>query len=576
MPAKGGAFGAALAALLAGALALPALAAKDDLDLVSRATGGAAGDADSLTPVISADGRHVTFYGGADNLSGDDDSAFSNVFVRDMVSGTTTLVSRATGAAGAGGTANSSDPVISGDGRLVAFDSAADNLDPDAADDPRNVFVRDVVSGTTTLVSRASTSAGGAPGDDSSSSAAIADGGRDVAFFSRAANLVAGDANGVGDVFVRDLVSGTTTLVSRASTATGAPGDASSFVPSISADGRQVAFVSAADNLVLEDDKAVSDVFVRDLLANTTTLVSRASGPAGAPGDRDSDSNLAISADGRHVAFRSSADNLSAEDAVAVSDVFVRDLLAGTTTLVSRATGAAGAGGDGDSSVPSISADGRYVAFASDADNLSAGDRKDVTNLFVRDLVAATTTLVTRAAGPAGAGADGTSFFPSISADGSFVAFQSAAGNLSAEDVDPVVDVFRREVLGTPRAAAAAPTPGPPPPADRRARCAGRQATIVGTARRDVIRGTRRRDVIAALAGNDLVRGLGGNDLICLGAGADRALGGPGADRILGGPGRDVLLGGPGRDRLLGQAGRDRALGGAGRDICPAEVRAGC
>ncbi len=569
--------GVALAVALTGALALPALAAKDDVDLVSRATGGTAADAGSSVPAISADGRFVAFTSGADNLSAEDDNMFVNVFVRDLQAGATTLVSRVPGPAGAGanGDSGSSDPVISADGRLVAFSSSAANLSGEDADPGVDIFVRDLQANTTTLVSRVS-GVGGAGADAGAFDPAISADGLVVAFHSGANNLSTEDDDTQVNIFARDLGANTTTLVSRADGPAGAGGDDSSFEPVISRDGRLVAFQSGADNLSLAAVTTVVNVFARDLQANTTTLVSRASGPAGAGGDGSS-SDAAISADGRIVGFESMADNLSLDDDNAVTSVFVRDLGANTTALVSRAPGAGGAAADAGSIFPAISAAGRFVAFGSDGDNLSAEDNNGVFNLFVRDLVAGTTTLVSRASGPAGAGADAGSFFPAISGEGRFVAFASDADNLSPDAGTGLRNVFRRDVLGPP------PSPPPPPavitgapPTPVALRCAGQRATIVGTARRDVIRGTRRRDVIAALAGNDLVRGLGGNDLICLGAGADRALGGPGADRILGGPGRDVLLGGPGRDRLLGQAGRDRALGGAGRDICPAEVRAGC
>ena len=112
----------------------------------------------------------------------------------------------------------------------------------------------------------------------------------------------------------------------------------------------------------------------------------------------------------------------------------------------------------------------------------------------------------------------------------------------------------------------AQPGGGPGPATPAAVRCAGKRATIVGTARRDVLRGTRKADVIAALGGNDTIRGLAGDDVVCAGAGHDVVDGGAGRDRLDGGPGRDRLLGGAGRDRLLGGAGRDRLLGGPGRD----------
>ena len=206
---------------------------------------------------------------------------------------------------------------------------------------------------------------------------------------------------------------------------------------------------------------------MRDLVADTTTLVSRVTGPTGAAGDGASN-DPSISADGRYVAFKSASANLSGEDIDPVEDMFVRDRVAGTTTLVSRATGPAGAAGDADSEQPSISADGRYVSFMSAATTLSTEDADPVVDIFVRDLVAATTTLVSRAAGPAGAGGDADSRFAAISADGRYVAFPSDADNLSAEDDDAVGDIFRRDVLGVPGGPAPAGPVASPGPARAR------------------------------------------------------------------------------------------------------------
>ncbi len=569
------------AALAAGALlALPALASDDDLDLVSRATGGAAADDESGSPRISADGRRVVFSSDADNLAGDDQNAARNVFVRDLLTGTTTFVNRGDGAAGtapASGTSSGFAP--SADGGRVAFEGPA-TLDEPMAPALGNIFVRDVAAGTTTLVSRAP-GATGARGDGSSFQPAISADGRLVAFESGADNLSGDDASGVVNVFVRDVVAGTTELVSRRPGPGGLGGDAQSGSPSISADGRVVVFISSAANLSADDANGLQDVYARDLVTGLTTLVSRADGAGGAVGDGVS-GTPSISADGRHVLFNSTSDNLSAQDDDSVGDVFVRDLQAGTTRLVSRATGPAGAGGDGESAWGGLSADGRLAVFRSSAGNLSAEDVDGgVVDVFVRDLVLGTTTLASRSPGASGAAGDASSNFPVISADGRRVAFSSDADNLSADDLNGVTNVFARS-LPAPAPPPGAGVPAPPPvapPVGRPAavvRCAGVRATIVGTSRRDVIRGTARSDVIAALGGNDTVRGLAGDDLICLGAGNDAGDGGAGADRVLGQAGRDLLIGGPGTDRLLGLGGRDTARGGLGRDVCSVEVRASC
>src|SRR4029079_1229959 len=166
---------------------------------------------------------------------------------------------------------------------------------------------------------------------------------------------------------------GDTTLVSRASGTTGATGDGLSQFPAISGDGRLVAFASLSSNLTPDDRDRQGDIFVRDVVANTTILVSRASGTAGVKGNGHSD-DAAISGNGSRVAFASRASNLSGSDRDRTPDVFVRDLRSETTMLVSRAGGRAGPKGNARASQPAISADGRFVAFVSRASNLTSAD----------------------------------------------------------------------------------------------------------------------------------------------------------------------------------------------------------
>jgi Ca2+-binding RTX toxin-like protein len=315
-----------------------------------------------------------------------------------------------------------------------------------------------------------------------------------------------------------------------------------------------------------------------------------------------------ISADGRRVAFASTATNLSGDADDTVTNVYLRDLTSGTTTLISRASGPAGAPTSLDAQFPSISGDGRFVAFASAGPELSTEDNDGgVSDVFVRDTLTNATALASRAPGPNGPGGGDASFSPSLSGDGRYVAFESDAGNL-APGANDVANIFRRD-LGPPSSPGAGAgggggaAGGSRGPGGRTARCAGLRATRVGTRQRDVIRGTAKRDVIVTLGGNDVVSGRGGNDVICLGAGKDRATGGagndhvlgeggadvlngaagsdrleggPGADRLGGGAGRDLLLGGAGADRLLGAGGKDVARGGAGVDVCRTEARRAC
>ena len=438
--------------------------------------------------------------------------------MRDVLTGGLTLASRAPGLDGAGADGPSTAPTLSANGRFVAFQSQADNLQAADSDAVQNVFRRDLQAGAVTLVSRDGLLGAGAVAD-SFVSAVSADG-RFVAFTSGADNLSAQDDDAFENAFVRDLDTGEVTLVSRATGADGAPANDVSTEVSLSADGRVAAFSSRADNLSADDDDALTNVFVRDLRTGALTLASRATGATGAAADRSSVAP-SLSGDGRTVAFQSLASNLSDEDADATLDVFVRELRTERSTLVSRAAGANGAAGDDGSSAPSLSDDGRVVAFVSEADNLSDEDENQVINVFARNLETEALAFASRATGPSGAAADEGSFTPSLSGDGRFVAFASEADNLSAADDNAVTNVFRRDV---------ARLTGP--------RCAGRLATA-GTSGDDTIVGTPGRDVFAGRDGADQVFGVDGDDLLCGDAGADVVVGQNGDDRVIGGPGLD-------------------------------------
>ncbi len=423
-----------------------AVAAKDDVVFVSRASGvnGAAGDRQSEGGSVTADGRFVVFSSESatltdDDLDGREPPDRGDVFLRDTALNLTHLISRANGPGGESANSTSTDPVISADGRVVVFASLASNIG-DANGPEEDVFARDLATHTVTLVSRA-TGAQGAASDGLSRDAAVSADGRYVAFTSRARNISAGADNGDAHVYVRDLVANTTTLVSRAPGAFGAPGDSPSGDAAISPDGRFVAFASDANNFGGDSNPGVTNVFVRDLDNATTTLVSRATGAAGTPGNLNS-SEPSISAGGRQVAF-TSLTTVFATDRTG-PDVFVRDLVASTTTLVSRRTGA-DTDGVANSGAPSISADGRYVAFDSRAGDISDEDYELITpfqlaqfnDVLIRDAATNTTLLISRSSGPQGGGGEGDSYMPFVSLTGRFVGFTSAAINLSAEDIDP-------------------------------------------------------------------------------------------------------------------------------------------
>ena len=325
---------------------------------------------------------------------------------------------------------DSNEPAISADGRYVAFSSRATNLVAGDANGVADIFVHDRQTGETT---RVSVDSNGVEGNGHSYSPAISGDGRFVAFYSGATNLVAGDTNEEHDIFVHDRQTRETTRVSVDSAAV--QGDQGSFEPAISGDGRYVAFRSSATNLVAGDTNTRTDIFVHDRQTGETTRVSVDS--SGVQGNSYS-YQPAISGDGSFVAFLSEASNLVVGDTNARNDIFVHDRQTRETTRVS--VDSAAVQGNNSSFEPAISADGRFVAFYSHATNLVVGDTNNTVDIFVHDHQTGQTTRVSVESDGL-QGNDG-SVYPSISADGRFVAFESLATNMVAEDTNGVRDIF--------------------------------------------------------------------------------------------------------------------------------------
>jgi Tol biopolymer transport system component len=378
---------------------------------------------------LSSDGRYVAFESFAGDLvSGDHTIRWPDIFVRDTVTGGTVRASVDT--IGGDPDGPSYRPSMSADGRYVAFESDASDLVADDGNGLSDVFVRDLVAGTTF---RASVDTGSGDSDGDAQQASITADGRYVAFNSVASDLVPGDGNGYSDVFVRDLVSDTTI---RASVDTeGGDSDSESGGPSIDAGGRYVAFESAASDLVRRDGSGTWDVFVRDIVAETTLRAS-VDEAGGDPNGANLDPS--ISADGRYVVFESEASDIVSGDGNGFEDCYVRDVEAGITTRASIDIG--GGDPDGECFAPSISADGRYVAFDTDATDLVTGDGNFNRDVFIRDLTAGTTVRVSIDAD--GGDPNGDSWFAAISADGRHVAFESCAPDLMSEQGDRGPDIF--------------------------------------------------------------------------------------------------------------------------------------
>jgi len=384
---------------------------------------------DSSSPSISADGRFIAFESGRADLVSGDTNGFIDIFVRDMQAGEVTRVSLATD--GTQANDSSTNPVISGNGRYVAFASNADNLAPGNTDFNIHIYVHDRQTATTT---RASVSSGGTQANGSSLPPSLSYDGQFVIFGSDATNLVSGDSNNRTDLFMYNTQTGETTRVSV--TSTGEQLNSNSKYGSLSADNRYLAFDSTATNLVTPDNNSASDVFVKDLQTGDVTRVSVSS--TGVPGNTSS-AFPKISANGRYVVFYGFASNLVTGDTNGTGDTFVHDRQTGETTRVSiSSTGAQGVGFLGSNNA-SISADGRFVTFHADFTNLVPNDTNDEIDVFLHDRQTGETTRISVSA--SGVQGNSSSFYPSMSEDARWIAFTSNATNLVSGD-DIRTDIF--------------------------------------------------------------------------------------------------------------------------------------
>ncbi len=370
---------------------------------ISVSSTGQAGDAKSGRPAISNDGRYVAFFSDASNFSDGDTTVFDSmlcpactgqrdVFVHDRDpdmngifdegNGVTTRVS--VSSSGVSGNGSSTRPAISGDGQVVAYRSAATNLVAADTNGVIDVFVHNLQTSTTV---RASVGPAGLEADAKSDRPAVSNDGKFVVFFSDATNFVADDTNALRDVYVFNIASQTTVLVSVG--ASGALSNGASSRPSLSGNGRFVAFRSDASNLVNGDTNMFEDIFVRDrdpdnngLFDEGNGVTKLASSGQGSSADGDS-STPVISTDGQFVAFQSDATNLVSGDQNLSRDVFVYDRQANSMERVSVC--GSGTEGGGNSERPSVSGDGRFVAYHSKASNLVMDDSNAMTDIFVRD-----------------------------------------------------------------------------------------------------------------------------------------------------------------------------------------------
>jgi Tol biopolymer transport system component len=387
----------------------------------------------SHAPALSGDGRLVVFLSEASNLVAGDTNGLLDVFVYDRDTGLVELVS--IGHDGSPANGEPSRPSISPDGRYVAFNSTASNLVPDDTNAHQDVFLFDRKVGLTERISLTSDEAQ-IDQDAFTKRPAISVDGRFVVFYSNAQALSPDAAADTYNIYLRDRQEAETLLLTRGYDAAPANGD--SVYPTISADGNWVAYYSFASNLVVSDTNHASDVFLYSRLSQETWRVSVDS--SGAQGNNLSDL-AAISADGRYVAFYSSASNLVPGDTNRAPDIFVHDHASGATELASRAWD--GGWSNGESDVPSISADGRYVAFYSYASNLVPQDTNGFTDVYRYDRQLGSIARASLGEWLQQGSED--SMCSAISEDGQVVAFYSFAENLVEGDSNAFTDVFVRD-----------------------------------------------------------------------------------------------------------------------------------
>ena len=396
-------------------------------------------------------------------------------------------------------------PAISADGRYVAFTSLATNLTINDGNGFADVFRKDMATGAVLIVSAAPD---GLPANSVSFAPAISADGRYVTFLSAANNIVDDDTNYSVDVFRKDMLTSTTLRVDLAADGIEASAGAMN-APSISADGRYIAFDSTAANLTGYDSNNRDDVFVKDMLSGAITRASEGANGESLTGEVEGILRPAISADGHYVVFATAAAML-ASDSNGVADIYRKDLWTGAIMRVSTDSGENQ--GDAASFDADISADGRYVSFTSQASNFVAGDGLLSADIFRKDLLTGALLLISRNAD--GEPAFGQSTHAAISADGATIGFTSTASTLVATDRNFLQDVFSAHI--------GAPT--------------------------GVQTGGGENDALYGNTGNDTLLGMGGDDLLSGGDGSDRLEGGMGNDTMQGGPGNDAMIGGTGDD----------------------------
>lgn len=388
--------------------------------------GGVPGNGESYSGELSGDGQSAIFLTTATNFDPTDLNGRADLFVRALSGSSLTRLSKP--GVRAMGRGSSSAPAISEDGVWVAFESSSRDIGPTPAPSGYTVYLVNLETDERVTVSRGFA---GDPANETSGMSDLSADGRYVVFSSFASNLTPGDTNGREDVFYFDRVAGTLKNLTKA--AAGGPSVGSNG-PKVSRDGSVVAFSSTAANLVPNDANGASDCFVWNRSSNTISLVSASE--AGVQGNAES-MEVDIAAEGRYVAFVSSATNLLAGSTSQGRNVYRKDLQTGEVVAVSAATGSSSPSFF-TTAQPSISADGRFVAF------LGTGPGGGSSGIYVRDVQNRVTTFASQSS--TGAASNGHSSDPSISDDGRLIAFSSSASDIVVGDINGKSDVFIRDL----------------------------------------------------------------------------------------------------------------------------------
>lgn len=536
------------------------------IERVSSAFDGSAANDFSFGPSLSLDGSKVVYESLANNIVTNDFNGFFDVFMRDLDTGTTTRISELSG----GGDAfdNSYNAMISGDGSTVVFESNASGFVGNDFNGQSDVFAKDLATGN---IVRASLRWDGTE-IFGAFDASVSNDGRYVSFQTFDDGVTLNDFNGREDIFVRDLVTGTTMDVSNIAVG-GAQSDDGAYNAEISGNGQFVVFESMSTNLVNNDFNFMTDIFVRDLANGTTEKISGSFDGFDAD---DMSFSGAISDDGRYVAYLSQANNITAGDNNGFVDVFLHDRDTGTTTRISNAMSGTGT----DLIEVSISPDGMIVTYGS-LDPFDPNNNKT----FAYDQTTGLTTEI------AGIGFNG---MVDLSGDNTLMAFGADLDGITPDDTNGFPDVFVADT-------GIEPPPPPTPPQDGvftdgdevldlnlvdlmvdnildYTNAMGGSDTVImsedaiasmpffGGDGNDTVIGSRMANFIAGEDGNDTLMGDDGDDGIVGGNGMDLLFGGDGNDDMMGGADNDRLFGEAGDDHLNGGSGDDQMTGGSGND----------